>query len=237
MPALPLSAYVDYFVLGVFPYVATGVMVVGSLLRFVLAPYSWKSASSEIWARRQLVLGSYLFHIGVLALLGGHLAGLFTPLWVFDALHVTARQHQLLEEVMGSASMLLAIVGIVILLHRRLFNPRVRATSRRMDIVVDAWLLLTLLLGAGCVTNSMLHDASGAGLVVFGRWARGIATFEPDVWKLMVSAPLVYKLHIFCGLTLFTALPFTRLVHIWSGVATVGYVPRAPQLVRSRGGA
>jgi nitrate reductase gamma subunit len=229
-----LLDYADFFVLGVLPYIATAFMLVGSLLRFVLAPYTWKSASSEIWATRQLRLGSNLFHVGVLSLLGGHLAGLFTPLWVFELLRVTPRMHQLMEVALGGASMMLAIAGIVILLHRRLTNPRVRATSRRMDIAVDWWLLLTLLLGAGCVTYSMLYDQSGASLVVFGLWARGIATFRPEAWTLMIDAPVIYKLHIFSGLTVFLMLPFTRLVHIWSGFATALYLPRAHQLTRAR---
>jgi nitrate reductase gamma subunit len=225
---------VDFMLLGIFPYVATLTMVVGSVLRFVLAPYSWKSASSELWGRRQLILGSYLFHAGVLMLFAGHVAGLLTPLWVFDALGVTPRMHQVMEEAMGGGAMLLAIAGILILLHRRLTNQRVRATTRRSDLFVLGWLLLTLLLGAGCVIHSMLYDASGAALVVFGHWARGVATFDPRAWTLMVAAPLVYKAHIFCGLTLFMVVPFTRLVHIWSGAATIAYVPRAHQLTRAR---
>jgi polyferredoxin len=76
---------------------------------FVLAPYTWKSASSEIWATRQLRLGSNLFHVGVLSLLGGHLAGLFTPLWVFELLRVTPRM-------IGYTTVLLALIGVFLFL-------------------------------------------------------------------------------------------------------------------------
>lgn len=37
-----------YVIFGVLPYVVMAVLVVGSIARFVLAPYSWKSQSSEI---------------------------------------------------------------------------------------------------------------------------------------------------------------------------------------------
>ena len=37
-----------FLIFGVLPYVVIAVLVVGSLLRFILAPYSWKSQSSEI---------------------------------------------------------------------------------------------------------------------------------------------------------------------------------------------
>jgi len=232
---MTLSHYLDAFVLGIYPYLAIAVMLVGSLARYVLAPYTWKSASSQIWAPRQLQLGSNLFHVGVLGLFAGHLAGLFTPLWLFDLLHVSPRQHQLLEEIFGSAFMLLAIVGLALLLHRRLFNARVRATSRPMDIFIDLWLMLTLLLGGACVIYSTLYDATGAFLVVLGLWARGVMSFQADAWTLMLGAPWVYKAHIFCGLTVFLLLPFTRLVHIWSGFATLLYLPRRYQLMRRPG--
>jgi nitrate reductase gamma subunit len=34
-----------------------------------------------------------------------------------------------------------------------------------------------------------------------------------------VTAPLVFKLHLFMGMSLFVIFPFTRLVHVWSGLA------------------
>lgn len=232
---MTLAHYLDAFVLGIFPYIAIAVMLIGSLLRYVLAPYTWQSASSEIWASKSLRLGSNLFHVGVLGLFGGHLAGLFTPLWLFDLMHVSPVLHQWLEVIIGSFFMLLAIAGLIILLHRRLTNPRVRATSRTMDIFIDWWLLLTLLLGAGCVTYSAFFDESGASLIIFGLWARGVVMFQPGVWTLMIDAPLIYKLHIFSGFMVFVLLPFTRLVHIWSGFATLLYLPRRYQLMRRLG--
>ncbi|MBI5920783.1 MAG: respiratory nitrate reductase subunit gamma, partial [Betaproteobacteria bacterium] len=45
---------------------------------------------------------------------------------------------------------------------------------------------------------------------------------------------ILFKLHLFIGLTIFLIFPFTRLVHIWSGFAAIGYLTRAYQLVRAR---
>ena len=36
------------------------------------------------------------------------------------------------------------------------------------------------------------------------------------------------------GMTIFLLFPFSRLVHVWSGFATLGYLVRPYQLVRSR---
>ncbi|HYG44351.1 MAG TPA: respiratory nitrate reductase subunit gamma, partial [Bordetella sp.] len=44
----------------------------------------------------------------------------------------------------------------------------------------------------------------------------------------------VYQWHMVLGMTLFLIFPFTRLVHVWSGFATLAYLTRAWQLVRSR---
>jgi len=44
----------------------------------------------------------------------------------------------------------------------------------------------------------------------------------------------VFRMHLFMGMSLFVIFPFTRLVHVWSGFASVTYLSRAWQLVRTR---
>ncbi|HEY1180733.1 MAG TPA: respiratory nitrate reductase subunit gamma [Rhodocyclaceae bacterium] len=44
----------------------------------------------------------------------------------------------------------------------------------------------------------------------------------------------MFKAHLFMGMTLFLIFPFTRLVHVWSGFASIAYLGRAWQLVRPR---
>lgn len=68
-----------FLIFGVLPYVVIAVLVLGSLARFVLAPYSWKSQSSEILDKKDIFWGANLFHIGVIFLFCGHCFGLFTP--------------------------------------------------------------------------------------------------------------------------------------------------------------
>jgi len=43
-----------------------------------------------------------------------------------------------------------------------------------------------------------------------------------------------YKLQLVLGMTIFLLFPFSRLVHVWSGLASVAYLFRPHQLVRSR---
>ena len=50
--------------------------------------------------------------------------------------------------------------------------------------------------------------------------------------QLLASVNIMFKLHMFAGLTLFLLFPFSRLVHIWS--APIGYLGRPYQVVRSK---
>jgi nitrate reductase gamma subunit len=61
-----------------------------------------------------------------------------------------------------------------------------------------------------------------------------VVTFRGDAAGFIVDAPLVFKLHLFMGMSLFLIFPFTRLVHVWSGFGALAYLNRAFQLVRSR---
>lgn len=93
-----------FLIFGVLPYVVIAVLVVGSLLRFILAPYSWKSQSSEILDKKDLFWGANLFHIGVIFLFFGHCFGLFTPTAWLNAVGLTPRLHQWMEIIAGEKS-------------------------------------------------------------------------------------------------------------------------------------
>ena len=131
--------------------------------------------------------------------------------------------------VMGS----MCLVGLAILLHRRLSNARVSAVTRVGDKVLLLWLLVTLLLGLTTIGESASH-MDGAMMVRLMTWAQHIVTFRGDAASYVASAPLIFRMHLFMGMTLFVIFPFTRLVHVWSGFASITYVSRAWQLVRSR---
>ena len=65
-------------------------------------------------------------------------------------------------------------------------------------------------------------------------WAQHIVTFRGDAASFVADVAPVFKLHLVLGMTIFLVFPFTRLVHVWSGFAAVGYLVRAYQVVRSR---
>nr|WP_315392858.1 respiratory nitrate reductase subunit gamma [uncultured Duganella sp.] len=225
--------YLHQFLFGIYPYIALAVFLLGSLIRFDREQYSWKSESSQTLNMGMLRLGSPLFHIGVLGLFFGHAAGLLTPVWVWDTLGVTHGAKQLVAMVAGGVMGSLCLVGLLMLLARRFSNERVRARSTFKDKIVLLWLLATLLLGLSSIFASAGH-MDGHMMVLLMSWAQHVVTFRGDAAAFIVDAPLVFKLHLFMGMSLFVIFPFTRLVHVWSGFGAIGYLGRAYQLVRSR---
>lgn len=229
---MDISGYLNQLMFGYYPYLALAVFFIGSLLRFDREQYTWKSDSSQLLRRGQLRWGSNLFHIGILGIFFGHLIGLLTPVPVWHALGVSAPAKQMLAIVAGGIAGVLCLLGLLLLLHRRLTEPRVRVTSRPMDILV-LLLLAQLVLGLLSITVSWAH-LDGAEMLRFMEWAQRIVTFRAGAADLIAGAAPVFKLHIALGLTIFLIFPFTRLVHIWSGFATLYYLIRPYQIVRQR---
>ena len=229
---MSLATYLNEFLFGIYPYLALAVLLLGSLVRFDQEPYTWKSDSSEILRRRELRLGSNLFHYGILVVVGGHFVGFLTPEWAIRWA-LDPAQHQLLAMVAGGISGAIAIIGLSLLLHRRLSDPRIRRNSRKWDIAVVVMLWLQLAFGLATVPFSAQH-MGGAVFEVMVAYVKGIVTFQGGVAGLLVGTPIIYRLHIFLGFTIFLVSPFTRMIHIWSGVGALAYLFRPYQIVRTR---
>jgi nitrate reductase gamma subunit len=225
------NEYVNAFLFGIYPYVCLAVLLIGSLIRFDREPYTWKSDSSQMLRAGQLRLGSNLFHYGVIVVILGHFAGFLAPHWAIDwALSPVG--HQLLAMVVGGIAGLIAIVGLSILLHRRIADPRIWLNSRKWDIAVVLMLWLQLALGLLTVPLSAFH-MDGALFETLTTYVKGVVTFDGSTFALMIGVPLVYKLHILLGFTIFLVSPFTRMIHIWSGAGALAYLFRPYQIVRT----
>lgn len=228
-----MQSFLNTAVFGLYPYIALTVFLVGSLIRFDREPYTWRSGSSQLLRRSQLMWGSNLFHIGILVIFLGHLFGLLTPIWIFDALGIGHGAKQLLAIVVGGVAGLMCLIGLLLLLHRRLADSRIRNTSSWSDLLV-LWLLLAqLLIGLATITVSLQH-LDGGEMVRLMSWAQGIVTFRGDAADYISDAHPLFKAHLLLGMTIFLVFPFTRLVHIWS--APIWYLGRQGyQIVRLRG--
>jgi len=226
-----MASYIDSALFGWYPYVCLTVFLLGSLLRFDREQYSWKSGSSQLLRRRQMIWGSNLFHVGILVIFAGHFVGLLTPIAVFDALGIGHGIKQMMAIVIGGVAGVACFVGLTLLLHRRLLDPRIRRTSSFGDILVLLLLYAQLILGLLTIIVSLGH-LDGEEMVKFMSWAQGILTLQPAAAAFVADVHPIFKLHLVLGMTIFLVFPFTRLVHIWS--APIWYLGRRGyQVVRT----
>ena len=221
----------NFMLFGVYPYVALAICLIGSWARFDLSQYTWKTGSSQMLSNKGMRVASNMFHVGILFILAGHFVGLLTPHAVYH--HVISTENkQLLAMVSGGIFGVICLIGLLMLIVRRMTDPRVRASSSASDILILWVLLAQLCLGLLTIVASTQH-LDGSVMVMLGNWAQHLVILQPTVAAESIApVGLVYKLHVFLGLTLFVLFPFTRLVHMVS--APVWYLGRRYQIVRQK---
>ncbi|MEQ8965901.1 MAG: respiratory nitrate reductase subunit gamma [Azospirillaceae bacterium] len=226
-----MPTYLHEAFFGWYPYLCLAVFLIGSFLRFEREQYTWRSGSSQLLRKRQLMWGSILFHVGILFLFFGHLVGLLTPHWVYESF-IGAGQKQVFAIVSGGLAGLVCFVGLTMLLHRRLFDARVRVTTTFADMAILVILWVQLVLGLLTLPFSLQHT-DGAVMLRLAEWSQRIVTGRQDAADLLLGIAWPYQVHIILGLTIFLIFPFSRLVHIWS--APVWFLGRRGyQIVRTR---
>ncbi len=223
--------YLNTFLFGYYPYIALIVFLVGSALRYDRDQYTWRTGSSQLLRAKELRLGSNWFHVGILLLFVGHFVGLLTPPAIYHGLGISTSAKQLLAVIAGGIFGGICLKGIIVLIRRRLTDSRIRATSSRMDIAILLLIGVQLLLGLLTLPISLYHS-DGANMLLLSEWAQRIITFRAGAADLITDISIIFKLHLFFGITLFLLFPFSRLVHVWS--VPLGYVMRPYQVVRRR---
>jgi nitrate reductase gamma subunit len=132
----------------------------------------------------------------------------------------------------GGIAGFVCFIGLTMLLHRRLVDPRIRQTSTVMDLAVLVILWVQLSLGLITLPFSFSHS-DGSVMLTLSHWAQGILTLQPVDAKTLQGLDWPYLVHLVLGMTIFLVFPFSRLVHIWS--APVWYLGRKGyQVVRTR---
>lgn len=207
-----------------FPYVAIVIAVVGGVYRWRIRPFTVSSLSSQLLERRKLYWGSVPFHIGILAVLMGHLAALALPGTLTWWNGVPLRLY-LLE---GTGLMLAvwALGGLVVLVWRRLSEKRIRVVSTPMDYVVLALLFVSMVTGIG--TASMYRFGSNWFTAVFTPYLVSLLTLRPRP-ELVSELPWLIQLHALNFFVLLAIFPFSRLVHVVT--LPLGYLMRPWQIV------
>lgn len=222
----------DTLLFGALPYVAIVLFLVVSIQRYRRNPFSFSSLSSQFLETRRLFWGSVPFHVGILAVFLGHLAGFLFPRELVLWNRVPVRL--LVFEATGLAFAFLALVGLAALLARRVGSSRLRVNTSPADLLVHAMLFFQVLTGLDIALRLRWGSAWYAEALV--PYLRSIFLFQPDVAR-MAEMPLSVKLHVVGAFVFFAAFSYTRLVHVL--VAPVPYLWRPLQLAiwnRARAG-
>jgi nitrate reductase gamma subunit len=210
-----MSDTINQLLFGWYPYLCLTVFLIGSLVRFDREQYTWRSGSSQLLRRRQLTWGSNLFHVGILIIFVGHFVGLLTPISVFDTLGISHGFKQGMAIGIGGIAGVFGFIGIGLLVQRVLFDARIRTAASFAEIAILLMVFAQLTLGLATITVSLKYP-DGCAMVKFMTWAQGILTFKPGGAALIAGVPLVFKLHLFLGMTILLVFPFTRAVSLWS---------------------
>ncbi|MEQ1788894.1 MAG: respiratory nitrate reductase subunit gamma [Rickettsiales bacterium] len=225
-----MSDFYFSFFFGIYPYICLTIFALGTLIRYDREQYSWRASSSQLLADKGLKIGNIMFHIGVIFIFFGHLVGLLTPHFLYEYF-ITAEQKQLLAIIAGGIAGVIGFIGLTILVFRRLFVDRIRATSSKSDIAVLLIFWIQITLGLITIPFSLAHDDATI-MINLSQWAQHVLTFRSGAADFIVDTDLVFQMHLILGMTIFLIFPFTRLVHILS--APIRYTWRPYQVVRSR---
>ncbi len=194
----------------VFPYISLTIFAVGHAYRYATDFYRWNAKSSQMLESETLAYGTTMFHWGVISTLIGHAGGMLIPQRYYDSVGISGQAHTEIAYYSGLAVGTLTVLGLIVMIFRRITYRRVWARTEPNDFILILFLFLV----------------SGIGLynVLFGHyyvldtvapWIRSILIFKPEP-ELMMPVPPSYKLHIITAFALFAYSPFSRLVHIWS---------------------
>lgn len=198
------------FFFGVYPYICLVALPLGLLFRYMATPGEWNARSSNLFAKKSLVTGSYIFHYTIIAVFFGHVVGLLIPQSILSSLGFSMNVHLAVAGFFGKLFVPLLFLGVGILLWRRCSAPDVWASTVPMDIVV-----LLLILWQVC-TGGWEDYVDRANIFhSLAPWIRGVLCGNPDP-SLMKDVPVALKIHAVCGLTIIGLIPFSRLVHFFS---------------------
>ena len=221
----------DWLLWVVLPYVSLTVFVVGHIWRYRRDQFTWTTRSTQLLERRRLHIGNLLFHLGLLAVIGGHFVGIVVPKSLTNAAGVPEWAYHDGSVTMGTISGTAMVLGFGLLMFRRGTDSRVRSATSRLDVLTFVVLGAVMIMGMAETVGINLFGGGYDYRVTVAPWFRGLFTLQPDP-ALMASAPLVYRVHIALAFLLLALWPFTRLVHLWS--VPIAYLRRSPIIYRSR---
>ncbi|CCC81100.1 respiratory nitrate reductase subunit gamma [Thermoproteus tenax] len=229
--------WTDVMLYGVFPYLSLLLFFGGVIYRFAnwisaqgltglysvaVKSYTWSfgARASEVVKRvfvlytltlsdRMLLVGSLLFHWGIWLALLGHLSMIIPP----ETLGMPSSLHEAIALYVGGGAGVVALIGLLILLIRRIVRQDVRRLS-----FLDDWFALVLLLGIvvlGLYQTLILHPDY---MHTVAPWVQSVLVGSPDL-SIVATWSLVTKIHVLLALIFIAYVPFGKLIHPFSFLA------------------
>lgn len=191
------------------PYVALALLIFVAPYRYLHNRLNWSAFSTQLLERKLVYWGSNPWHYGIIPILLAHLIWLIFPGQVQRFLG--NQDTLLILESLGLGLALLALLGLLMLILRRINTPKLRRVNYWTD-----WMILALLL---------VQVGTGIYIAWFLRWGSHwyIHTAVPYLWSIFTLSPQidyvadlppVFKLHVAFAFLIIAVLPFTKLVHL-----------------------
>ncbi len=215
------------------PYLTIAVFVTGTFWRYRYDKFGWTTRSSQLHERKLIRIASPLFHLGILAVVGGHVMGLLIPESWTNAAGLSEDAYHLMAVGLGAVAGACTLVGVSLLIYRRRTNGPVFNATTKNDKAMYVFLVAAICLGL--VTTIIGSGVIGDGYnyrETVSPWFRSIFLLDPKP-ELMAESLPSFKIHAVAGMLLFIIWPFTRLVHAFS--APVLYLFRPYVVYRERG--
>lgn len=213
----------NQFLWVIFPYLCMAVFIVGHIYRFRNDKFGWTAKSSEFIEKKQLMVGSVLFHFGILPVIAGHVIGVGIPKEWTRAIGISDHMYHTGAIWIGGFFGFVTLAGMIILTSRRFTKKSVRRLSSTSDLIVNTLLLFIVFIGVYSVVVTNVVQPTFDYRDSISVWFRSLLIFRPEA-SFMSAVPVAFQLHILSGLLIFAMWPFTRLVHVWS--VPLNYVGR-----------
>ncbi len=209
----------------VLPYMAILIFLIGSIYRYKSKGFTVSSLSSQFLEGKKLFWGSQPFHWGLFFLFFGHLFAFLFPRVVLAWNGMPVRL--LILEITSFAFGLCALLGLLLLIFRRLTVRRVQIVTSKMDVVVYLVLLTQVISGLLVAYHNRWGSSWFAAFIT--PYLRSIFVFDPQIDAIASVNSLSLKVHVISAFALIGIIPFTRFIHFL--VYPIDYLWRSYQQV------
>lgn len=196
-----------------FPYACIATGIIGLIYRALKKPQTMGAKSSQFLAKKTSIeIGIHFWHVGILLILSGHfLAFMMTP--YYKEFKLFSPLIEIFMDGLRWFAVFLTLVGLLILIARRIQEPKLRANTTFIEWLILGLFLQQVIVGsfiAFWFRNQPFWFENNVAV-----WIRSIYTLQPTVPTMTSQYWFVY-IHALIPFIIIALLPFSKLVHLFS---------------------